>query len=212
MRSQAEEARSQPLSLPLFRDGLRPSCGWDTRWVGWGHHPHHHHHQQGHRESLRHFWLHPNYQSPVWPRGSCVMAGQCIAVAPSSPHHTPLPGRCSLIFLYIYCLFIFILTSCIAEKRKKKKKKKKKVYKKADACPDSMIHTSGHTRGTTYTLKIIQRSEPSERDTYRGNSIENRGCLFVYMFGRHFVLWPSRFCVSYAVDPVPNCTKQNPLV
>ncbi len=24
----------------------------------------------------------------------------------------------------------------------------------------------------------------SERDTYRGNTIENRGCLFVYMFGR----------------------------
>ncbi len=55
-----------------------------------------------------------------------------------------------------------------------------------------------------------------ERDTYRGNTIENRGCLFiciyVWTYVCHFVLWPSRFCVSYVVDPVPNCTKQNPLV
>ncbi len=25
-------------------------------------------------------------------------------------------------------------------------------------------------------------SERSERDTYRGNTIENRGCLFIYLF------------------------------
>ncbi len=35
-------------------------------------------------------------------------------------------------------------------------------------------------------------SERSERDTYRGNTIENRGCLFiylfVYMFGRTYVI------------------------
>ncbi len=60
-------------------------------------------------------------------------------------------------------------------------------------------------------------SERSERVTYRGNTIENRGCLFIYLYIIwtylcHFVLWPSRFCVSYVVDPVPNCTKQNPLV
>ncbi len=24
--------------------------------------------------------------------------------------------------------------------------------------------------------------ERSERDTYRGNTIENRGCLFIYLF------------------------------
>ncbi len=41
------------------------------------------------------------------------MAGQCIPVAPPSPHHTPLLGRCSLNFLYIYCLFFF--TSCITD-------------------------------------------------------------------------------------------------
>ncbi len=37
----------------------------------------------------------------------------------------------------------------------------------------------------------------------------------LYMFGRTqgiFVLWPSRFCVSSVVDPVPNFTKWNPLV
>ena len=46
-----------------------------------------------------------------------IMAGQRIAVAPPSPHHTPLPGRCSLNFLYIYCLFLFLFsfTSCIAD-------------------------------------------------------------------------------------------------
>ncbi len=27
---------------------------------------------------------------------------------PPSPHHTPLPGRCSLNFLYFYCLFLFL--------------------------------------------------------------------------------------------------------
>ncbi len=32
--------------------------------------------------------------------------------------------------------------------------------------------------------------------------------LFIYMDVR----MSSRFCVSYVVDPVPNCTKQNPLV
>ncbi len=35
-------------------------------------------------------------------------------------------------------------------------------------------------------------SERSERDTYRGNTIENRGCLFIYlfiyMFGRMYVI------------------------
>ncbi len=36
--------------------------------------------------------------------------------------------------------------------------------------------------------------------------------LVIWTYVCHFVLWPSRFCVSYVVDPVPNCTKQNPLV
>ncbi len=30
--------------------------------------------------------------------------------------------------------------------------------------------------------------ERGERDTLRGNTIENRGCLFVYMFGRTYVI------------------------
>ncbi len=68
----------------------------------------------------------------------------------------------------------------------------------------------------TYTLSA---SERSERDTYRANTIENRGCLFIYlfiyMFGRMYVILyfdPPYFCVRSAFDPVPNFTKQNPLV
>ncbi len=35
---------------------------------------------------------------------------------------------------------------------------------------------------------MLLASERSERDTYRDNTIENRGCLFVYMFGRTYVI------------------------
>ncbi len=28
--------------------------------------------------------------------------------------------------------------------------------------------------------RVLLASERSERDTYRGNTIENRGCLFIY--------------------------------
>ncbi len=40
-------------------------------------------------------------------------------------------------------------------------------------------------------------------------------CLFIYMFGRMYVILyfdPPYFCVRSAFDPVPNYTKQNPLV
>ncbi len=30
--------------------------------------------------------------------------------------------------------------------------------------------------------RILLASERSERDTYRGNTIENWGCLFIYLF------------------------------
>ncbi len=30
--------------------------------------------------------------------------------------------------------------------------------------------------------KLLLASERSERDTYRGNTIENRGCLFIYLY------------------------------
>ncbi len=37
---------------------------------------------------------------------------------------------------------------------------------------------------------LLLASERSERDTYRGNTIDNRGCLFVYIYVwtyvRHF--------------------------
>ncbi len=53
-----------------------------------------------------------HYQSPVWPRGSGFMAGQCIPLCGSTvsvPTIPPFPGLCSLNFLYSYCLFF---TSC----------------------------------------------------------------------------------------------------
>ncbi len=88
---------------------------------------------------------------------------------------------------------------------------------------------------------VLLASERSERDTYRGNTIENRGCLFIYwrasvasetltgvtqskigdvclfiyMFGRMYVILyfdPPYFCVRSAFNPVPNFTKQNPPV
>ncbi len=34
----------------------------------------------------------------------------------------------------------------------------------------------------TFIFKFLLASERSERDTYRGNTIENRGCLFIYLF------------------------------
>ncbi len=59
-------------------------------------------------------------------------------------------------------------------------------------------------------------SERSERDTYRGNTIENRGCLFIYIYVWtyvcHLYFDPPYFCVRSVFDPVPNFTKQNPLV
>ncbi len=64
-------------------------------------------------------------------------------------------------------------------------------------------------------LNSLLVSERSERDTYRGNTIENRECLFIYMYGRMYVILyfdPPYFCVCSAFDPVPNFTKQNPPV
>ncbi len=64
-------------------------------------------------------------------------------------------------------------------------------------------------------LYVCIVGERSERDTYRGNTIENRGYLFIYMYGRTYVILyfdPPYFCVRSAFDPVPNFTKQNPPV
>ena len=57
-------------------------------------------------------------------------------------------------------------------------------------------------------LLLLLVSERSERDTIRGNTIEN--CLDVRMSFLYF--WPLRFSVSSVVDPIPNFTKQNLLV
>ncbi len=52
----------------------------------------------------------------------------------------------------------------------------------------------------------------NERDTYRGNTIENRGCLLVYIYVWtyvcHFVLWPSRIFVL-AQCSIPSPTSLN---
>ncbi len=71
--------------------------------------------------------------------------------------------------------------------------------------------------GSKYKMTYVSSlaSEHSERDTYRGNTIENRGCLFISMYGRTYVILyfdPRVFCVRSAFDPVPNYTKQYPLV
>ncbi len=73
-------------------------------------------------------------------------------------------------------------------------------------------------KSSLYVLSRIfnwRASERSEQDTLRGNTIENRGCLFVYMFGRTYViciLTLSYFRVNSAFDPVPNIAKQYPPV
>ncbi len=54
---------------------------------------------------------------------------------------------------------------------------------------DVLVHK--HQVSLPY-IKLLLASERSERDTYRGNTIENRGCLFIYlfiyMFGRMYVI------------------------
>ncbi len=98
----AEKACSQPLSMPLFRDGLRPSGGWDTRWAGWGHHPYHHQHQQGHWESMQALLTPP--QLPV----TCLAAWQLLyggtmhpCGSTVSPPYLPLDG-----VVWTFCIFI----------------------------------------------------------------------------------------------------------
>ncbi len=46
---------------------------------------------------------------------------------------------------------------------------------------NSTISAEYFNGGLSY---ILLASKRSERDTIRGNSIENRGYLFIYMFGR----------------------------
>ncbi len=51
-------------------------------------------------------------------------------------------------------------------------------------------------------------------ETLTGVKMKKSG-MFVYMYGRTYVILyfdPRVFDVSYVFDPVPNCTKQNPLV
>ncbi len=55
-------------------------------------------------------------------------------------------------------------------------------------------------------LDIIGKRVERERDTYRGNTIENRGCLFIYMFGRMYAILyfdPRVFLCSLRVQPHP---------
>ncbi len=76
--------------------------------------------------------------------------------------------------------------------------------------PLTPLNTSNECSHIIYLLAI----EWSEQDTLRGNTIENRGYLFVYVDVRmsFSTLTLVYFCVSSVFDPVPNCTEQNPLV
>ncbi len=65
-------------------------------------------------------------------------------------------------------------------------------------------------------MNILLASERSERDTYRGNTIENRGWLFIYLYicldvCMSFCTLTLRIFVL-APRSTPNFTKQNPLV
>ncbi len=60
---------------------------------------------------------------------------------------------------------------------------------------------------TYYCYSII-----GERDTLRGNTIENRGCLFIYMCGHTYVILyfdPHIFVFASWSTPSHTSTKQN---
>ncbi len=61
---------------------------------------------------------------------------------------------------------------------------------------------------------VLLASERSERDTYRGKN-EKIGDVYLYCLDVRMsfcTLTLAYFCVLSVFDPVPNCTKQNPLV
>ncbi len=72
---------------------------------------------------------------------------------------------------------------------------------------------SAHTNHSIAGTKQLRYLEViSERDTIRGDSIENRGYLFIYMWGCTYVICTltfAYFCVCLVVYPIPNFTKQN---
>ncbi len=66
---------------------------------------------------------------------------------------------------------------------------------------------------SNHTYNIYWRA--SEKLTGVTQSKIGDVCLFIYMFGRMYVILyfdPPYFCVYSAFDPVPNFTKQNPPV
>ncbi len=76
------------------------------------------------------------------------------------------------------------------------------------------LHETGGSRAENISPAFLASSR-SERDTYSSNTIENRGCLFIYIYGRTYVILyfdPPYFCVRSAFDLVPNFTKKNPPV
>ncbi len=83
-------------------------------------------------------------------------------------------------------------------------------------CLKNKIKNKKPVKERIVTSNIIIVGERA--DTYRGNTIENRGCLFIYLdicmnvCMSFCTLYPPYFCVRSAFDPVPNFTKQNPLV
>ncbi len=81
------------------------------------------------------------------------------------------------------------------------------------------MHQSGHCHvvlNATCTLNYYWRASVAS-ETLTGVTQSKIGdvCLFIYMFGRMYVILhfdPPYFCVRSACDPVPNFTKQNPPV
>ena len=71
-------------------------------------------------------WLHPNYQSPVWPRGSCFIcrAGNASLRLHRLPTLPPSLDGVAWTFCIYLLSFLFLLTSCIDLYNKKQKTKK----------------------------------------------------------------------------------------
>ncbi len=76
------------------------------------------------------------------------------------------------------------------------------IYWRASLASETL---TGVTQSKIGDVSLLA-SERSERDTYRGKNVKNRGCLFVYMFGRTYVILyfdPRVFLCSLRVRPRP---------
>ncbi len=85
------------------------------------------------------------------------------------------------------------------------------VYWRASVASETVLGVDNAKSGICYW----RASVASETLTGVTQSKIGDVCLFIYMFGRMYVILyfdPPYFCVRSAFDPVPNFTKQNSLV